>query len=309
MGTITTIERPGSRSWTMNPKGQDCTVTCTYLLRWIPANDTDAYPGDSAVLLSANLPKPTTRAPASLHATDAWIKQMICRNVTLTPETAAPYTWNVQATYSSTINPYATGVYARQTRSAGERTMGQYRSWTSLPTNGTVSWPPTDMGGTKLDLHGTPKPRTVIQQTIQLEYLHDRTGTATNAPVEPDFVAFAQAQGTRNSNWMFGGSTSSTSFNPGTLLYKGCQATLEQECWRLIHVWLYDDLMHLEQVPCPNQTGAPVLQPGASFSGQTIYQTQYVGWYQRYTTTSNHLTMLPANIQTEITSVWPTLTP
>ena len=309
MGTVTVVERAGSRQWSMAQKGQECTVQATYLVRWIPASDVDTYPGDGTVLADTNVPKPTGRPPSSIHASNAWIKTMICRTVTYTPETSMPYAWNVQATYSSTINPYSTGVYIRMTRTAGERTFGQYRSWTSLPSNGTVSWPPSDMGGTKYDLHGTPRPRQVIQQTVQLEYLWDRTSAATGTPNEPDFVGFAQAQGTRNSDWCFGGSTSLTGYSPGTLLYKGCQATLEQECWRLVHVWLYDDFMHLEQVPCPNETGAPILMPGATFAGQQVFQTDKVGWYQRYPTLAAHMSILPADIQAEITKAYPATIP
>lgn len=305
MGTITSVERAGSRSWSMAQKGTECTVTCNYLLRWIPASDADPYPGDSTVLLAANLPKPTTRAPASLHATDPWIKQMICRTVTLTPETATPYTWQVQATYTSNVNPYATGVYARITKSASERTLGQYRTFTSLPTNGAAAWPPVDMGGTKLDLHGTPRPLAVSQETITLEYIHDRTSTSTSTVADPNWYAFGIAQGTRNSVDMF-----NNTYAPGSLLYKGCQATLEQECWRLVHVWLFDNYSHLEQITCPNPTGQPALAATGTFNGVTGFmQATQVGWYQRYGTLSNHLTMLPSNIQTELTSAYPAVAP
>lgn len=299
---VTVVERAGSRAWTIAQKGTESSVQCTYLVRWVPAT-TEAYPGDATVLGDANLPKPSTRAPAALHATDPWIKQMICRTVTLTPESSVPYAWNVQATYTTVLDPYGNaGRYIRMTKSAGERTLGQYRTFTSIPSNGAATWPPVDMAGTKLDLHGTPKPLTVATETITLEYVHDRSA-ATTTPNEPNWYAFGAAQGTRNSAAMF-----NNTYQIGTLLYKGCQATLEQECWRLIHVWQFDNLSHLEQVPCPNPTGNPVLAATGTFNGTTGFmQTQLVGWYQRYPTLSNSLTMLPADVQDALLKSYPVL--
>jgi hypothetical protein len=303
MGTVSIIERPASRVWNIGQKGTETSVTATYLVRWIPASDTDAYPGDTVILTSGSLPKPTTRAPSTLHGSDPYIKQMICRSVSMTPETATPYAWQVNATYTGTANPYDTGRYCRMTKSASERMMGQYRTYTSIPTNGAATWPPTDMGGTKLDLHGTPRPLSVATESITLEYVHDRSGATVGTPTEPDWYAFGQAQGTRNSSVMFNGV-----YAIGTLLYRGCQATLEQECWRLVHLWQFDNLWHLDQVPCPNPTGQPVLVASGTFNGTTGFmQTSQVGWYQRYPTLSNHLTMLPSTIQGALTSSYPAL--
>lgn len=301
---VTVIERAGSRSWSIAQKGSESSVQCTYLVRWVPSA-AEAYPGDATVLGDANLPKPSTRAPAALHNSDAWIKQMICRTVTLTPESSVPYAWTVQATYSTVWDPYENaGRYVRVSKSAADRTLGQYRTFTTIPTNGTVSWPPTDMGGTKLDLHGTPKPLSVATETITLEYVHDRSGSTTT-PVEPDWYTFGLRQGTRNSVDMFNGV-----YKVGTLLYKGCQATLEQECWRLIHVWQFDNLWHLEQVPCPNPTGQPVLAATGTFNGTTGFmQTVLVGWYQRYPTLANSLSMLPSDVQDALVKSYPVLAP
>jgi len=305
MGTVQVIERANSRSWNIAQKGTECSVTCTYLASWLPSGASDPYPGEGTIFIDANFPKPTTRAPSSLHAGDPYVKQMICRTVTMAPETSRPYTWQVQATYTSNANPYSTGVYARLTKSASERTLGQYRDFSSIPTNGTASWPPGDMGGTKLDLHGTPRPLSVSQETITLEYLHDRTTSSTSTVNDPDWYTFGLEQGTRNSVAMFNGT-----YSVGTLLYKGCQATLEQETWRLVHVWLFDNYKHLEQITCPNPTGQPTLAATGSFDGVTGFmQATKVGWYQRYPTLRNHLSMLPAVVQTELTSAYPAVAP
>lgn len=305
MGTWTIAERAGSRLWSIGQKGVESTLTCTYIVRWSPASDADPYPGDSNMLLQAGMPRPTNRPPSEIHKDDAWVKQMICRTVSLVPESSRPYAWQVQAVYTSNVNPYPTGIYAKQTRTAGERTLNQYRGYTTLPANGTVSWPPTDIGGTKFDLHGTPRPLPIATETITLEYIHDRTSTsATNVAADPDWYTFGANQGTRNSTVMF-----NNNYKVGTLLYRGCQATLEQECWRLVHVWQFDNLMHLEQVPCPNTTGAPILTPGGTFAGQQVFQTDKVGWYQRYTTLADHTAMLPADIVTELGKAFPKVAP
>jgi hypothetical protein len=174
---VTIIEKPESRVYNLQQPGNENTIGCTYQVRWTPATDTEAYPGDPTILTNANVPKPSLRPPAALHATDAWMKLAVCRSVSYAPDRAAPYTWIVQATYGVVQEPYAAmGYFCRQTRNASSRTLAQYRTWTALPTNGDAAWPPSsDIGGTRVDLNGQPRRREIAGQTIQLEYLWDRT--------------------------------------------------------------------------------------------------------------------------------------
>lgn len=297
MGTVSIIEKPESRTYSLSQPGTDSTIVCTYQVRWQATTDPDPYPGDSAILTAASVPKPSLRPPADLHASDPWLKLAVCRTVTYQPIRESPYSWLVQATWSVSANePYThMGVFARQTRNAAARALAQYRTWTSLPTNGDATWPPsTDIGGTKVDLNGNPRRREVAQQTLQLEYLWDRTTASSTTATDPAFATFIGNQSTRNSVVMFG------IFPIGSLLYRGCQATLEQEVWRLIHVWIFDDLYFLEQVPVPNATGEPILLPGVTVAGQQINQVDKVGWYQPYPTKTDHAAMLPSVITSEL---------
>mgnify|MGYP003346678260 CR=1 FL=1 len=178
------------------------------------------------------------------------------------------------------------------------RVIEQYRTWTTLPTDGSPSYPPSDMGGTKVDWNGNPRQREIAQQTIQLEYTWDRTTSASTTATDPSFASFVAAQGKRNTDTIFG-------FVKGSLLYRGCQATLEEERWRLVHVWVFDDIYHLVQLPLPNATGAPILLPGITVAGQQILQADKVGWFQPYTDFVNWSTLLPTEVYNELPKARP----
>jgi len=245
------------------------------------------------------MPKPSRRPPTAVHANDTSLKELVCRSVNMVPARERPYTWRVQATYSNPEMVDADmGVFARQTRTSGSRLMETYRTWTTLPTDGSPSYPPTDIGGTKLDWNGNPRQREVAQQTIQLEYFWDRTTSGSDTATEPAFSTFITNQGKRNTDVLFG-------CPKGSLLYRGCQATLENEVWRLVHVWVFDNLYHLVQLPVPNATGAPILTAGITIAGQQILQVTSVGWYQMYTDFVDFSTVLPADIYGELTKARP----
>lgn len=292
--TIEVIELPDSRVWSWNQPGNDSSVQCVYLASWLPNDPADTYPGDQIILTNANMPKPSRRPPTAVHANDATLKELVCRSVNMTPMRERPYTWRVTATYS---NPEMVdspmGLFVRQTRTANSRVMETYRTWTTLPADGTAAYPPSDIGGTKVDLNGNPRQREVAQQTIQLEYLWDRTTYNTYTATEPPFSTFIAAQGKRNDDALFG-------FPKGYLLYRGCQATQENEYWRLVHVWVFDNLFHLVQVPVPNATGAPILMAGITIAGQPILQVTSVGWYQSYPDFVDFSTVLPADVYAEL---------
>jgi len=299
MGTVTIAERPDSRTWNLGQPQSETSVTCQYLLRWVATTDPDPYPGDGTVLADALVPKPSDRPLSALHNSDAWVKLFVCRSVTLTPERSMPYAWNVTAVYSTMeVGFLSQGYMARQTRTAGTRTIEQYRTWTTLPTDGSPTYPPSDMGGTKVDWNGNPRQREIAQQTIQLEYTWDRTTASSTTATDPSFATFVAAQGKRNTDTIFG-------FVKGSLLYRGCQATLEEERWRLVHVWVFDDIYHLQQLPLPNATGAPILLPGITVAGQQILQADKVGWYQPYPDFVTWSGILPTEVYNELTKARP----
>ena len=297
--TVTVIELVDSRTWTWNQPGNESSVVCTYLASWLPNDPADVYPGDQIILGDTNMPKPSRRPPTAVHANDASLVELVCRSVNMVPARERPYTWRVQATYSNPeMVDAAMGVFARQTRTSGSRLMETYRTWTTLPTDGSPSYPPSDIGGTKLDWNGNPRQREVAQQTIQLEYFWDRTTSGSTTATEPAFSTFITNQGKRNTDVLFG-------CPKGSLLYRGCQATLENEVWRLVHVWVFDNLYHLVQLPVPNATGAPILTAGITIAGQQILQVTSVGWYQMYTDFVDFSTVLPADIYGELTKARP----
>jgi len=296
---VTVIELADSRVWNWAQPGQESSVVCTYLASWIPNDPNDVYPGDPVILSDTNMPKPSRRPPAALHANDASLKELVCRSVSMTPMRERPYTWRVNATYSDPeLIDANMGRMVRVTRSAGTRQMEVYRTWTTLPTDGVPSYPPSDMSGTKLDWNGNPRQREVAQQTIQLEILWDRTTVGSTTATEPPFSTFISAQGKRNTDVLFG-------FPKGSLLYRGCQATLENEWWRLIHVWVFDNLYHLVQLPVPNATGAPILTPGITIAGQQILQVSAVGWFQPYSDFVDFSTVIGADWYNEISKARP----
>lgn len=297
--TVTVIELADSRTWSWNQPGNESSVICSYLASWLPDNPADVYPGDQIILSDVNMPKPSRRPPTAVHANDPSLEELVCRSVNMVPARERPYTWRVQATYSNPEMVDADmGVFARQTRTSGSRLMETYRTWTTLPTDGIAAYPPTDIGGTKLDWNGNPRQREVAQQTIQLEYFWDRTSSGSTTATEPAFSTFITNQGKRNTDVLFG-------CPKGSLLYRGCQATLENEVWRLVHVWVFDNLYHLVQLPVPNATGAPILTAGITIAGQQILQVSSVGWYQIYTDFVDFSTVLPADIYGELTKARP----
>jgi hypothetical protein len=219
------------------------------------------------------------------------------------PEPAVPYTWRVTAVYftMSPIDATKQGYGAKQTISLSSRQYAEYRTGVTLPTNGTVTWPPSaDIGGTRIDLNGAPRAKELPQITRQLEYKWDRSPLiSTTTPVDPPFQTFYDAVNKRNSVAFLGASI-------GTMLYKGFSATLDRELWRIVHTWVFDSYFHVEQMPVPNPTGQPILLPGVSIAGQQIQQCDKVAWYQRFpSTTDFNTSFLPTTIQGDLVKAYP----
>jgi hypothetical protein len=180
-----------------------------------------------------------------------------------------------------------------------------YRLVSTPPTNGDVSWPSgvTDIGGTKVDINGNPRPFKVGQAAIQVELLVDR---APATSITPQFTAQDPAWGTlygflnkRNSATFLG-------YGIGTVLCNGITASLDSEWWRVQVSFLVDDSYHLEQVPIPNQTGAARLRPGVTIAGEQINQVEKVGWYQPYMATKvDFATMFTSSVSDQFGKAGP----
>ncbi len=296
-----------SRQWNFE-NVDETTLTAVYLAWWEPATVGEAYPGDGPVLTQTGMPMVQTRPPAAIHtappaAMNNFIASFVCRSVNAVPEPAVPYTWRVTAVYSTMapVDASKQGYGAKQTMSLSSRQYAEYRTGATLPTDGTVSWPPgSDIGGTRIDLNGAPRAKELPQITRQLEYKWDRTPLiSTTTPVDPPFQTFYDAVNKRNSVAFLGASV-------GTMLYKGFSATLDREIWRIVHTWIFDSYYHVEQIPVPNPTGQPILLPGVSVAGQQIQQCDKVAWYQRFSSTRDFNTsFLPTTIQADLIKAYP----
>jgi hypothetical protein len=301
------IEIKDSRQWNFE-NVDETTLTAVYLAYWEPTTVGEAYPGDGPVLTQTGMPMVQTRPAAAIHtaspaAMNNFIASFVCRSVNAVPEVSVPYTWRVTAVYSTMepVDASKQGYGAKQTMSLSSRQYAEYRKSVTLPTQGTVAWPPTlDIGGTRIDLNGAPRAKELPQVTRQLEYKWDRTPLiSTTTPVDPPFQTFYDAVNKRNSVVFLGASI-------GTMLYKGFSATLDREIWRIVHTWIFDSYFHVEQIPVPNPTGQPILMPGVSVAGQQIQQCDKVAWYQRFPDIVDfNVSFLPTTIQADLIKAYP----
>ena len=301
------IEIKDSRQWNFE-NVDETTLTAVYLAYWEPTTVGEAYPGDGPVLTQTGMPMVQTRPAAAIHTASPagmnnFIASFVCRSVNAVPEVSVPYTWRVTAVYSTMepVDASKQGYGAKQTMSLSSRQYAEYRKSATLPTQGTVAWPPTlDIGGTRIDLNGAPRAKELPQVTRQLEYKWDRTPLiSTTTPVDPPFQTFYDAVNKRNSVVFLGASI-------GTMLYKGFSATLDREIWRIVHTWIFDSYFHVEQIPVPNPTGQPILMPGVSVAGQQIQQCDKVAWYQRFPDIVDfNVSFLPTTIQADLIKAYP----
>jgi hypothetical protein len=301
------IEIKDSRQWNFE-NVDETTLTAVYLAYWEPDTAGQPYPGDGLVLTQTGMPMVQTRPPAAIHTAppatiNTFIAGFVCRSVNAVPEVSVPYTWRVTAVYSNmgAVDASKQGYGAKHTLAVSGRQYAEYRTGVTLPTNGTVTWPPSaDIGGTRIDLNGAPRAKELPQITRQLEYKWTRVpAISTTTPVDPPFQTFFDAINKRNSVAFMEAAI-------GTMLYKGCSATLDREIWRLVHTWVFDPFYHVEQMPVPNPTGQPILLPGVSIAGQQVMQCDKVAWYQRFPgTTDFNTSFLPSEITADFVKGYP----
>jgi hypothetical protein len=309
MGTWSNIEVASSRSHTVSDRWGEQRLTLQYVLRWVPANSSDSFPGEGHIL--DNLPvRPQQRLP-SFFWTGGGVnditKGYICRSVNVTPAREAAYVWNVTAEFTTTefhYNDTPWGLaYVKQTRTSGIRQVAAWRDAT-LPANGTAAWPATaDIGGTKIDLNGNPRSRKVKQQTIQIETFTDRTppspGTGSVA-ADPAWSTWLSTYINKRNNAAFLG------WPIGTVLCQGIAATLDNEVWRITITYVYDEWFHLEQLAMPHPTGEPRLLPGVTIAGTQYMQAATVVWYQPYSSTADLKALFTQPIYDQFEKAGPT---
>lgn len=297
MGTWTVIETPESRSMTLATPGDEHQFEVVYLVTWVPANDADPFPGEAA--LRGQLPYTRSRLPSAIYGSSTFLKAFVCRSVEIQPQRERTYSWRAACRYGTYYNE-GDWAWGQCTRSSSVRQVSMYRMNPTFPTNGTVTWPTgvVDIGGTKVDLSGNPRPYDVPQQQITIEYLWDRTFPSGAPKGEPTTTTWASYIGKRNNGALLG-------CPQGTLLYQGFQVAPQQEWYRIQHNFIYDEWYHLEQVPAPVPTGAPLCtQTVATVMGLDVLQADKVGWFQRYAEASIY-SVLDTQVLAEFTTPVP----
>jgi len=298
MGTWTLTEIPESRSQTWSVPGDEHQFELVYLVTWTPSSGVDTFPGDGYV--RDQLPTTRTRLNSSIRGSDYLLRRMVLRNIELAPVRERTYTWRATLRYGTYANA-GDWEWGQVTRNSQSRQTNMWRRGASFPANGDVTWPAgvVDIGGTKVDLNGNPKPFDIGQQQITVEYLWDRTYVVAGSPqAEPPAATWASYISTRNNADYLGCPN-------GTLLYQGFQVAPLHEWYRIQHSFLYDPWYHLEQVAAPVPTGAPLCTKSAvTVMGLDVLQADKIGWFQRYDRTS-WTSLLPSTALSDINSPIP----
>jgi len=294
--TFTLVEKANSRSYSLVPTPGESFVTIQYLMT--------ASGTASEADIRAAAGAPPSRISSAIYASDGYLKTMVIREVTIEPVRERQNAWIVTHR-ASTRNGYptdnSTGAYCSCTRATVVRSTAMYRKGATFPANGTVVFAAgADIGGDKVDTNGKPKVYDVPQQLVTIETQYDRTLPSGSPAAEPNWATYTSYVGNRNSAVFLG-------FPIGTLLYQGFQTAPEDNYYRMSHTFLYDAWFHLEQIPCPNPTGEPILVAGVSIGSPAvpILQVKDVVFLQRYDTLSAFSSILAAADLTALTSPKP----
>lgn len=283
MGTYSAKEIAESRNHQRVMPGIENTMELTYLVEWTPANSSDTFPngGDAGIFTASGLPQIRQRLPSAIRGTDPFLKRMVCRTVDASIVREKPYTWLVRCGFG-TYFPYQidNDQWSQITRTSGIRMAPMWRMGATLPSNGDVTWPTgvVDIGGTKVDLNGNPPQYEIPQMQIVFEVFWDRTelaGSPAAAQKEPPTATWSTYIGKRNDGVFLG-------CDIGTLVYRGFSVAPSHEWYRIQHTFLWDAQFHLEQVPIPKPTGAPLCTTGATVAGLVVLQADKIGFFQKY---------------------------
>jgi hypothetical protein len=243
------------------------------------------------VLADAIVPQQGQRyvpAAGATGPTVATMKNFICRSIDASPVPQSPRAWMLRVKYSSRYPMNATRPYFNLTRSTSQRTVPMYRSsdaiFTGVPDNGTMPFPPTAfIGGTSVDMNGQALAVKVSQQSIQVDFLWDRTrdrasdamSGAASSPDPPSEWSSVYVN-TRNNATFLGWPT-------GYVTYLGWTANESpDETLVISHRFLADDWQHLEQRVAPNVGGKPLLMTGPTLVNIPTQSAAKVYWYQPF---------------------------
>ena len=212
----------------------------------------------------------------------------IARSVDISPVPQTPRAWIIRVTWGSRFYNAANRPYFNITRSTTQRTVGMYKSgnaiFTGVPANGTAPFPPTAwIGGTSVDMNGQPLAVKVSQQSIQVDFLWDRTkdkasdtmSGAADSPDPPSEWSSVYVN-TRNDSTFLG-------WPAGYVTYLGWTANESpDETLVISHRFLADDWQHLEQRVAPNVGGKPLLAAGPTLVTIPTQSCANVYWYQPF---------------------------
>jgi len=294
--SFTFVEKANSRSYSIVPTPGESFITIQYLMT--------ASGAASEVDIREAAGTPPSRISSAIYASDPWLKTMVIREVTIEPVRERQNAWIVThraSTRNGTPTANSVGQYCTCTRATVVRSTAMYRKNATFPTNGTVAFSSgADIAGDKVDTNGKPKVYDVPQQLVTVETQYDRTLPAGGPSAEPLWSNFTSYVGQRNEAVFLG-------FPIGTLLYQGFQTAPEDNYYRMSHTFLYDAWFHLDQIPCPNPTGEPILVAGVSIGTPAvpILQVKDVVFLQRYDTLSAFSGILAAADLTALTSPKP----
>jgi hypothetical protein len=213
-----------------------------------------------------------------------WRTNFICRSVEASPVPQTPRAWHIRVKWSTRESMDESRPYFNITRSTGARSVARYRGgeqiWDGVPDNGTVTFPPTAWtGGIAIDVYGEPLTSRVAQQSIQIDFLWNRTRdrvAGPNASPDPPSSWTSDYVNSRNEKPFLG-------WPAGYVTYLGWTANESpDETLVVSHRFLADDWQHLEQRVAPNKGGVPLLGTGPTLVDLPTDSTQHVYWYQPY---------------------------
>jgi hypothetical protein len=277
--SFTLVEKANSRSYSLVAPPGESSITLQYLMTWSSAS---TQPTEAQIITAAG--KPPTRISSAAYTGNSYLKTMVVREVAIEPVRERQNAWIVthRASTRDGVQLDQGGSYCTCTRATVVRSTVMYRKDPTYPTNGSVAFAlGADIGGLKVDTNGKPKVYDVPQQLVTIETQYDRTLPQGTPSAEPLWSAYTSYVGNRNSVAFLG-------FPIGTLLYQGFQTAPEDNYYRMSHTFLYDAWYHLDQIPCPNPTGEPLLIAGVSIGSPPVatLQVKDVVFLQRYDTLS-----------------------
>lgn len=310
MGSIKIIKHRNSQSYRIGKPGEDFTLTEIFHVTWIPADGTDAYPGDGSILASASNTAITgTRVPKVQEryaGCDANLSFLVCESVDWRVNPEARHSWTVTANWASRMEFAYQSLpepWTRITRVGGLRQMQRWRKGVTIPSIAGYVWPPTtDIGGTRVDIHGQPGIGQIPQMAITVEFRYDRTWTlGPDDEIAPEpSPLFAAWMGTRNSEPFLG-------YDPGFILCTGISASpINDQGYLMQYRFLFDWLGHYEQRSAPSTNGANFLAAAASnFIGVPYLQASKIGWYQPFPETEDLTLMFPPDVYDALLTALP----